>query len=346
MELIIKAKLNPVHSKLDWQLKRGEKIFQEAVRVWFAFTLKQIQTDLRTKFQKDIVSELTDWEYLQQQGQEILKPATLSTMQTGGGESYKLFQVRAAFSVLNPEAVKAAEKFTADLVRQVNSETKKGIRTFISAGIKEGKAMDKIARELRPLVGLTQNQTQSIMNYRTLLGDKEKFPKLTSADIDRKVQRYADKTHRRRAQTISRTETARAQTIGYVQGMEDLGVEQLEFSASSGCCDECAAMNGEKYSISEAKGIIPVHPNCRCALLPVVDDKAISNIEEAREAIPEHIDNLLEAEKTADIREAQKIGSTLRKLGYKGGLKGKPPVIRPPTVEPSVLVPKPKKEFS
>ena len=38
-------------------------------------------------------------------------------------------------------------------------------------------------------------------------------------------------------------------------------MEQLELSASTGCCDICAALDGRKYKVSVAKGIIPVHPN-------------------------------------------------------------------------------------
>ncbi len=230
-------------------MRRNEKLFQEAMQQWFAFTVKQIQTDLKTKFQKDITSELSDWEYLQEQGASTLKPATLSIMQTGGSEAYKLFQVKGTFDVLNPRSVIAAEKFTADLVRQVNAETKKGIRTYISAGIKEGKSMDKIARELRPLVGLTESQTKSIINYRRLLAEAD----VSAVDIDRKAQRYASKTHRRRTQTIARTETARAQNMGYAQGMENLGVTQLEFSISVDACNIlCVPLDGNKYDVKDA----------------------------------------------------------------------------------------------
>ncbi len=346
---IVKAKLNPVHSKLNWQLKRNERVFEEAVQKWFAFTLKQIQTDLRTKFQKDIASELTDWEYLQSQGQEILKPATLSVMQSGGGEAYKMFQVKGAFDVLNVESVKAAQKFTADLVRQVNSETKKGIRTYISTGIKEGKGMPKIARELRPLVGLTQNQTKSVINYRNLLSDKEKFPNLSASDVDRKTTRYADKTHRRRARTIARTETARAQTIGYAQGMEDLGVEQLEHSVhvDERLCEICAPLEGTKYKVSEAKGVIPVHPNCRCALLPVIGGKSVSRYTgEVGSVAPEQLQNALVGDLVkrweSAISRSNKwvLKDKLKKLGYDTSGKpitGKPPIAVLPAITPAPL---------
>jgi len=268
---IIKQKLNRIHSKLDWHLKRNTVLFQEAIQKWFAFTVKQIQTDLRAKFQKDITSELTDWEYLQKQGEGILKPVTLKIMKDGGDAAYKVLAIEGAFDMVNVRAIKVVEKFTTKLVREVNGETKKGIRTYISTGIKEGRSMDKIARELRPLVGLTKKQTQSVMNYRKLLSDKKKFPELDAADINRKVQRYSDKTHRRRMQVIARTETARAQNTGYAQSMKDLGVKKLEFSAYPDCCDICSGLDGKEYETGEAGAIIPVHPNCRCAMLPVVE---------------------------------------------------------------------------
>lgn len=271
-----KARLNQIHRRLDGMLRRNEIVFQEAIRRWFNFTVKQIQTDLRSKFQKDIISELTDWEFLEENGQKILKPASLKVMKSGGDAAYKILAMEGSFDVLNVRSVEAADKFCGKLVREVNGETKKGIRTFISTGIKEGKPMPKIAREIRPLVGLTKTQTDSVVNYRKLLEDKEKFPKLSAADIDRKVQRYSDKTHRRRALTIARTEIARAQNLGYVMGLEDLGVEKVEFSASVGACDICAAMDGKKYDVGRASGIIPVHPNCRCAMLPVVGEKTIN----------------------------------------------------------------------
>jgi len=251
-----------IQSDLSSLVGRNKNTMLIAVRSWFYFAHKQIRHDLTHKFIKDITSELSDWGFIEERGREMLKPATLKIMQTGGNNAYKLLQVKGAFDVLNVNAVTAAEKFTAELVREVTKKTKMGIRTYIKTGIKEGRGMPKIARELRPLVGLTENQTQSIINYRRLLENKEKYPKLKPADINKKVQRYAGKTHRRRAATIARTETARAQNIGYVQGLEDVGVTEVEFSASPGACGDCLGLDETRYSAAEAKGIIPVHPNC------------------------------------------------------------------------------------
>ena len=288
-------KVRTIQSDLSRLAVRNERIMLIALRSWFYFINKQIRRDLGTKYAKSVTSELTDWEFIEEEGKDIIQPASIKIIQSGGDKAYKMFRVSGTFSVLNVKAVQAADKFTAKLVREVNEGTKAGIRSYISSGIKDGKSMPKIARELRPLIGLTKNQTESIMNYRKLLEDKGKFPKLTQTDINRKVQRYADKTHRRRAATIARTETARAQNIGYVQGLQEVGVEQVEFSASPGACEICEIKNGDIYSVQEADIIIPVHPNCRCAPLPVLAGKTAETASDVADSKSNHVEVLQES---------------------------------------------------
>lgn len=80
----------------------------------------------------------------------------------------------------------------------------------------------------------------------------------------------------RRALTIARTETINAHAEGQLDAFESLGVTELgvevEFSTAGDdhVCPICAAMNGKKYSVDDARGIIPVHPNCRCSWTPYV----------------------------------------------------------------------------
>ncbi len=265
------TKVSRVHRKLDWHLRRNEKVYAESLRKWFAFTTKQIQSDLTSKFSKDITSELTDWKLIESQGIKELKPATLKIMQDGGDVAYDVLKVSGSYDILNVEAVKSVEKLTTKMVKDVTKGTKAGIRTFIRAGIKEGKSMPKIAREMRPIIGLTKLQTESVINFKARLQDKEKYPGLSAADIDKRTNRYAAKTHRRRTNTIARTETATAQSEGYLSGLDDLDVKQVEFSSfpDEHRSTSCAVLEGDKFDIADASGIIPVHPNCRCAWLPV-----------------------------------------------------------------------------
>jgi hypothetical protein len=80
---------------------------------------------------------------------------------------------------------------------------------------------------------------------------------------------------RQRARTISRTEIMHAHAEGQLDGFEDMGIQRLgvdiEFETIAGedgdpdtfgVCPECAELQGEVFTVAEARGIIPVHPNC------------------------------------------------------------------------------------
>lgn len=79
---------------------------------------------------------------------------------------------------------------------------------------------------------------------------------------------------RERSLMIARTEIIRAHAEGQLDAMELLGVEEvgveveLSTARDDRVCVECASMEGDIYSVEDAHGIIPVHPNCRCAFLP------------------------------------------------------------------------------
>jgi SPP1 gp7 family putative phage head morphogenesis protein len=79
-----------------------------------------------------------------------------------------------------------------------------------------------------------------------------------------------------RAERIARTEISRAHADGQLVALEDLGVEELgvqvEWVATPDerLCPECAVLDGKVFSLDEARGMLPLHPNCRCAWAPAV----------------------------------------------------------------------------
>lgn len=87
------------------------------------------------------------------------------------------------------------------------------------------------------------------------------------------------------ATRIARTEVIRAHNEGQLDRMQQLGVKKIgvdvEWSAtkhSDGSfekrvCPKCRAMDGLVMPIERAHGLLPRHPNCRCAFVPVLDDK-------------------------------------------------------------------------
>lgn len=78
-----------------------------------------------------------------------------------------------------------------------------------------------------------------------------------------------------RARRIARTEVIYAHAEATLNRYEQFGVDRVsglvEFStANHGVCQKCQSLEGKIYTVKKARGVIPVHPNCRCTWLPVV----------------------------------------------------------------------------
>ena len=73
-----------------------------------------------------------------------------------------------------------------------------------------------------------------------------------------------------------RTETARAVEDATLQSYRDCGVEEYEISAAldGRTCKVCGRQDGKVYRVEEARTGLncpPLHANCRCATLPVIE---------------------------------------------------------------------------
>lgn len=77
-----------------------------------------------------------------------------------------------------------------------------------------------------------------------------------------------------RALRLARTEVIRAHAEGQLDAFKRLGVEKLgvraEWSTAGDdkVCSACGEMEGVIFTIDEARGLIPMHPNCRCMWIP------------------------------------------------------------------------------
>lgn len=99
-----------------------------------------------------------------------------------------------------------------------------------------------------------------------------------SMEIARRMVDRVDRIGLTRARVIARTEVVAASAEASLNMYEEAGIEgvgvQSEFSTAGddAVCPICAALEGRVYTIAQARGVLPVHPNCRCAWLPVVTD--------------------------------------------------------------------------
>lgn len=76
----------------------------------------------------------------------------------------------------------------------------------------------------------------------------------------------------RRADTLARTELCHIQTQAAQQRYKDYGIQYVEVlvDPDERTCEQCKALQGKKFPINGTPPL-PVHPNERCALVPVVD---------------------------------------------------------------------------
>jgi SPP1 gp7 family putative phage head morphogenesis protein len=72
------------------------------------------------------------------------------------------------------------------------------------------------------------------------------------------------------AKRIVRTETMEAVNIGVMDGYRAHEVEKVEWLAAEGCCPRCQELDGHVFGIDSGVSA-PLHPNCRCTVIPVID---------------------------------------------------------------------------
>lgn len=82
------------------------------------------------------------------------------------------------------------------------------------------------------------------------------------------------------------TESAAMSTRASMEGYEELGVEEIEFSAAldERTCPECGDMDGKHFPTKDGQiglNMPPLHPHCRCTTIPYFDDEFTAGTERA-----------------------------------------------------------------
>lgn len=147
-----------------------------------------------------------------------------------------LLDVDIAFELDNPAVQKVLEEL-ATMVRSVAETTRNEIRNLVGRQADEGWSNDQLAAEIRSLKGIHSDT---------------------------------------RAQVIARSEEARASSKGSILAWQESGVvTKQEWLTSEEACPICTPLSGKVVALGEefAPGIaVPgdTHPNCTCAIAPVL----------------------------------------------------------------------------
>lgn len=99
--------------------------------------------------------------------------------------------------------------------------------------------------------GLVQGQTIVVM----------------ATELDNRMMRGYKEAHR-----LIRTETMHYLNESSLQAYKDAEVKQIQFWAAldERTCPECGEEHGKIYKIGD-EPILPLHPNCRCTYIPVIE---------------------------------------------------------------------------
>jgi SPP1 gp7 family putative phage head morphogenesis protein len=120
------------------------------------------------------------------------------------------------------------------------------------------------------LVGVTDVMSTTLARTLTDGLVQGKSPREIARDINKNISQIGQ----RRAEAIARTEIIRSHAEGQLHAMENLGISHVTAAvewATAGdakVCPLCRPLNGLVLKLSEAKNMIPRHPNCRCAWEP------------------------------------------------------------------------------
>lgn len=135
-------------------------------------------------------------------------------------------------------------------------------------------------RNYTKLTGITDQMDQQISSVLS----QGMVEGLGARAIARNIVDRVDKIGITRARALARTEIIEAHATASLNSYREAGIEGVtvlsEFATADDdkVCPQCQELdslygeNGNPLPISQAEGIIPVHPNCRCAWLPVVVD--------------------------------------------------------------------------
>lgn len=153
---------------------------------------------------------------------------------TGAELGYDDIDQVLSYTTADAEALFNLTNYNFDLIKDLNMELREGIREVIFNSVAAGDGYQTTMRKLMELPLTPINRNISV---------------------------------RTRAEMIARTEHARALNTGTLQAYANYGLDSVDINTcgDSLVCNICIKLeNNNPYTLSQAQGLLPAHPNCRC----------------------------------------------------------------------------------
>lgn len=277
--------LPPLSRELAKRERAVRVAIQDALNSVSARTsVADITTALGKSDPEEAVADVVDWTAFETELQTSLEQAMIDAFRVGvrvGGIDAGLARSKDAvddvFNVANPEAVRYARDHAGTLIKGISKATREGIREVVSRAIREGWDAERTARVIRSSLGLTAQQSASVIAFANRLASRDE--PISDEKLFARVGRYTEAQRAVRALTIARTEMALAGSAGQQvlwnnaikRGLLDptklvkvwlVARDELLEPICEALADERVAVDGV---FSNGLSGPPAHPNCRCA---------------------------------------------------------------------------------
>lgn len=255
--------------KIDYIARSKEKAFAEQVKKFIGQVEAKVMavvSTIETKgLQKAAEYELFNMQDEVTSGIDLLKPLYTELINLSGQEAYRLIKYFKQYTP-SKDVQELILDNTSSFVKSMLTTDKERLLNIIIDGVANGRSIDQISNELRS----------------------------TFADI-KKYQ----------SERVARTETIRASNLAADDAFTQSGVvEAKEWLTAGDPCPLCEPYDGQVVELGGgfydnqddfADGNPPLHPNCRCVIIPVlksIDEKS-NELTELKEYVNE-LENLLE----------------------------------------------------
>ena len=125
------------------------------------------------------------------------------------------------------------------------------------------RALDRLGKEITGVANTTRDDIMRLVDRQTEEG-------WSMGELAKAILEQGDINSVSRAAMIARTESATAYNVGATYAYEDAGVTHVEVFDGDGDA-ECAAANGQTWTLDEARANPIAHPNCLRAFGAIVE---------------------------------------------------------------------------
>lgn len=212
-----------------------EKKVQDAIdKAWDElrrfYTYKELETIIETQGVAGLFSLIDSLpEYVSSNIRPVIEEAVLNSGRAVVGIlPAAAITTPLTFSLVLPSVSIYVNSYVAVRVREISETSQQAIRAAINEAVVTGRNPKQIARTFRASVGLTHAQEMTVQRFKQALetGDKsyvdgltlapvvDDIEKLSTAQVDKIVERYRLRASQSRAETIARTEALTAISVG------------------------------------------------------------------------------------------------------------------------------------